>query len=356
MLALRTAIATLLVTLPSTALASDFMFEATYDGRLIEGRPVFWNDSEVMLLARDGVLHTVDPKKAENARRTSSSFEGYNSTEMRAELYKEFGDRFAITSTGHYLVLHPQEVTQDWAQQFENLYRAFHNYFRVRGFTPAEPKFPLVAIVYPTQDEYVNACRKLGHTPSPNALGHYDRISNRVMMFDRRDTSGDYWNSTLKTLVHEGTHQTAYNTGLHSRTAETPLWVGEGLATLFESPGVHGTGASGDRRQRVNTMRLADYREYLPTTGSTRELLELIASDEPFRTRTLSAYANAWALTFYLTETRPREYEQYLQKIAGRKARNEYPATARVRDFAEVFGKDFGLFESNFRTWMTELE
>lgn len=348
---------TLWTTTPTqSAPVADFMFEADYNGQLIEGRPVYWNDSQVVVLGRDGILHHLDPKKAENARRTAPFFEPFGTSEMRSALNEEFGDGYSINSTGHFLVVHRPGESENWGQRFEQLYRALQNYFRVREFTLHEPEFPLVAVIYGSREEYLEAARRTGVEPPSNGMGHYDLNSNRVLMFDRLDPDDNYWMSTANTLVHEATHQTAYNTGLHSRTAPTPLWVAEGLATMFEAPGVYELGGAAERRERINSMRLRDYRQFLPTTDSDRDLLEIIASDKPFSTRGLSAYATAWALTFYLSETRPREYEQYLRKIVARPVKSEYPPIERVRDFAEAFGKDFGVFESNFRTWMTELE
>jgi hypothetical protein len=356
MLTTRIAFAILATTLALPAVAADFMFAADYDGQRIEGRPLYWTKTQIVIQSRDGVLHYLDPKKAENAQRTSPVFEPFGTSEMRAALSEEFGDGFSITSTGHYLVVHRPGESDIWGQRFEQLYRSFQNYFRVRDFSLTEPEFPLVAVIYGSEDEYYEQARLSGHNLPPNTLGHYDPLTNRVLMFDRVDVNDNEWGSTANTLVHEATHQTAFNTGLHSRTAVTPKWVVEGLATMFEARGVYQTGTDAQRRDRINRTRLDDYRHFLPSSSGKHELLELIASDQPFNASAERAYALAWALTFYLNETRPREYEQYLQKIAARPVNSEYPAVERVRDFASVFGKDFGLFESNFRTWMTELE
>ena len=157
----------------------------TVDGETFEGRPLAWTDYEMHLLGRDGRLHTFDPQEAKDAKKTSPNFFGYSVPEMKRELYREFGDALDITTTQHYIVVHPRGGHSDWANRFEELYRSCLAYFRVRGFQPEEPKFPLVAIVYRNRDELQSgrvgqrqvACR-------PNTLGHYDNTSNRVQLYD----------------------------------------------------------------------------------------------------------------------------------------------------------------------------
>ena len=40
------------------------------------------------------------------------------------------------------------------------------------------------------------------------------------------------------TIIHEVTHQVAFNCGVHTRFNDVPRWVSEGLATMFEAKGV----------------------------------------------------------------------------------------------------------------------
>lgn len=340
----------------SVAPAADFMFSASYNGRTIEGRPLVWTDQEMLILARDGALHTVDPREAEEARKTAPQFQGYTTSEMRTALYEEFGEGMTVTSTGHYLVVHRPGESDAWANRFEELYRSFQNYFRVRGFNLHRPKYPLVAVIYPSEQEYYAAAKNSGSQLQPNTLGHYDPTSNRVLMYDRVGNHDRDWGVTANTIVHESTHQMAFNTGLHSRTATTPQWVVEGLATMFEARGVYQSGNSDNRQDRINRGRLDDYFYFLESAGTKQTLAELVASDTPFRTSAQRAYAEAWALTFYLSETRPREYEQYLSLVATRKPLSDYSAVERVRDFQSVFGGDLTQLEATFRSWMNELQ
>jgi len=38
---------------------------------------------------------------------------------------------------------------------------------------------------------------------------------------------------TVSTIVHEATHQIAFNCGLHTRLSDCPVWFSEGIAMYF---------------------------------------------------------------------------------------------------------------------------
>ena len=331
------------------------MFRATVDGETFEGRPLAWTDYEMHLLGRDGRLHAFNPQEAKDAKKTSPNFVGYSVPEMKRDLYRDFGDALDITATQHYIVVHPRG-RGEWARRFEELYRSFLAYFRVRGFQLEEPKFPLVAIAYRNRDDYNRAASAFGDSLPANTLGHYDNLSNRVQLFDvtAGNPNGD-WSANADTIIHEATHQTAFNVGIHNRFADQPAWLVEGLATMFEARGVWNSQSFHSLRDRINEGRLTDFRaglkERKPGT-----LGNLVASDQLFKTNVTAAYAESWALMLFLCETRPRQLAEYVQKVAARPDFSSYFAAQRVADFAECFGSDFKQLEANFLNWMSEIK
>ena len=337
------------------AAAADFMFRATVDGETFEGRPLAWTDDVMYLLGRDGRLHSFDPQEAKDAKKTSPYFFGYSVPEVKRELYREFGDAMEITSTQHYVVVHPHGTSGKWANHFEELYRSFLAYFRVRGFKLEEPKFPLVAIVHHNEAEFIRKVTEEGFSPT-NLLGIYLPDSNRVHMYDiTADHPNVDWSHNAETIIHEATHQTAFNVGVHNRFAAGPKWLAEGLATMFEARGVWNSQSFHSFKDRINQDRFRDFRAGLKkrkpgTFGN------LIASDRLFDTDQSAAYAEAWAMMLFLCETRPRELAAYIQKTAARPDFSQYFATQRVADFAECFGGDFKQLEANFLNWMKEIK
>src|SRR5262249_36583873 len=159
-------------------------------------------------------------------------------------------------------------------ETFEELYRSFHAYFSVRGFKLSEPEFPLVAIIFSDQASFARYAKGDQAAVSKTLKGYYLTTSNRIALFEDPATAGlqtaglelprslpermladvdggfpfpsaladgslhaaGSIEATLKdTMIHEATHQVAFNTGLHSRIGESPKWIVEGLATVFEA-------------------------------------------------------------------------------------------------------------------------
>jgi hypothetical protein len=159
----------------------------------------------------------------------------------------------------------------------------------------------------------------------------------------------------VATIVHEATHQIAFNTGLQTRFADIPLWLSEGLAVYFETPdlqsakGWRGIGA-------VNASRLAKFREYRQTrpAGSLRTL---IADDKRLRDAraALDAYAEAWALNYYLLQTHPREYLAYLQTLSAKQPLMWDDPETRLREFQNAFGQDLDQLDADFLRHMDKL-
>lgn len=336
--------------------AAEFMFRARVDGRMLEGKPLSWSAEHMLLLGRDGKLYEFNPKLAKDAQKTSPRFFGYSPAEVKGELQKEFGKQFDFSTTRHYIVVHPQGERDQWANRFEDLFKRFEHYFRVRGFKIEEPPYPLVAVVFRNEAEYFRHAEASGTPMRPGTLGHYDPKSNRVFLFDVTTGGEADWSENADTIIHEATHQTAFNTSIHRRFAAAPRWMVEGLATMFEARGVWSAQYDHTQGDRVNRGRLADFQDFVATQWKPGTLSALLSSDRMFETDPAGAYALAWALSFYLSETQPRLYSQYLAKTAERPAFGDYPAAERMADFQDIFGSEMKMFETKFLRYMADVK
>ena len=120
----------------------------------------------------------------------------------------------------------------------------------------------------------------------------------------------------VATIVHEATHQIAFNCGLQTRLSDIPLWLCEGMAVYFEAPDL--TSSRGWRGiGRVNYPRLTTFRRNLPNWRRD-SLVTLLADNQRFRnpSTAVAAYADAWALNYYLIKYRPKQYAAYLEMLA----------------------------------------
>ncbi len=334
----------------------DYMIKAIVKGEFVEGQPLSWSERKVFLLARDGQLISFNPAEATDYRKSSPRLYAYSTGEIRGKLYREFGSRFDVTGTGHYLVVHPAGQRDMWADRFEKMYRSFYHYFQVRGFKMKEPDFPLIAIVFHNRQDYLQYASRTGSGGGATTLGHYDDWTNRIALFDvTTGKSSRDWSQNAETIIHEATHQTAFNTGVHRRFAGVPRWLCEGLATMFEARGVWDSMSFRTVRDRLNTEQLELFRSYRDARRQDGSLAEFLASDRAFRADETGAYAESWALSFYLSETMPRRYSKYLALTAGRPAFQEYTSEERVADFQKVFGDNLAMLEIKFLRYIDRL-
>lgn len=322
-------------------------------GASVEGTALAWSARQALLLDREGRLLNIDPSQARNVQTTTSPFRCYSPGALRNRLSGEFGKAYDISSTGHYLVVHPRGRGSEWSQRFEDLYRSFVHYFKVRGFTVRDPEFPLVAVVLPTRTEFLRYAAREGTQIDSGVLGYYSPMSNRVALYDlEADRDRADWSRNADTIIHEATHQTAFNTGIHNRFMQSPRWVVEGLGTLFEAPGVWNSRQYTRLQDRLNEGRLADFHHFTAQIGKPGYLAEMVSSDRHFNTQPAEAYAAAWAWTHYLVEKLPRQYAKLLALTARRPDFQAYTSNQRLADFSAAFGANLRLLQSQFSKYM----
>ena len=312
------------------------------------GRIVAADDRDCWVFQRDGRMSRVRMDDVDDCSEVDPRFRPLPSLELRDQLRTEFGRDFEVKATAHYIVVARKESAERYAKLFEQVYRQFHSYFVPRGFRMEEPEFPLVAVVLPDQASFTKYCRAEGANPKPGVVGYYLPVSNRVALYDRTATGRSNGSDTDDTVIHEATHQVAFNTGVHSRIGQSPQWVVEGLATLFESEGVRTKQSGGSSLDRINSERFEWFQTYRRQRRVPASLESFIRNDSAFQRAALDAYSEAWALTFYLAESRSAELAAYLRSIAARDPLQPYTADERLKDFQAAFGADLTLIESGF--------
>jgi hypothetical protein len=159
----------------------------------------------------------------------------------------------------------------------------------------------------------------------------------------------------VATIIHEATHQIAFNSGLQTRFADVPLWVSEGLAVYFETPDLQN--AKGWKTiGAVNTSRLDRFRHYLPQRPAD-SLKSLISDDQRIRDpRTaLDAYAEAWALNYYLLHHHPKQYAAYLQMLSEKRPLIWNDPAERIKEFQTAFGENLDQLDADFVRQMQKL-
>ncbi len=327
------------------------------DGRLL----VTAEDGGLLLQSRDGVLWAVPPEEQVQHTTDDAPFKPYTREELSRRLLAELPRGFDVHRTAHYLIFY--DTSRAYAQWcgslFERLYRAFTNYWTRKGFELHEPEFHLAAIVFADRNSYIKFTRPELGNAGQSIIGFFSLRTNRMTMYDltKIEALSRYRNRAgtsvqireilsrpealrqVSTIVHEATHQIAFNCGLHTRYSDCPVWFSEGVAVYFETPdlrsskGWRGIGA-------VNRPRLVRFLQYLHNRPA-NSLSTLLADDKRFRDpkRSLDAYAEAWALTYYLLRQHPQQYVAYLKMLSEKKPLVTDGPKKRLEQFQGVFGE-----------------
>ncbi|MCH2200574.1 MAG: DUF1570 domain-containing protein [Fuerstiella sp.] len=363
-----------LFTLSQTVSAGERLVRIHCATDVYTGKILALSNACCTLMDRQGRLVELDVPKLKKVERLADRYKPASVATFRSELTREFGRRYEVSGTTHYLVCAPRGHAGRYADLFEQIYRDVEEFYRVRGFRIVKPDVPLVAIVFGTQKEFFRYCIRDEVPPSVGLQGYYSLVSNRVALFD---TAGAFRSAavdtrsgisaaigfsgitgqTASTIVHETIHQVGYNIGIHTRLGETPLWMVEGMATVLEPSGMRDRRNHQTSSQRVNPERCDWFRNRYRPQRPSGSLAKLIASDSLFQRQALSAYSEAWALTFFLLENpaRRRQLAAYLQKISQRGATKNYSAKHRLADFQSAFG-DIARVEIEFIRYMDRLQ
>jgi len=280
---------------------------------------------------------------------------------------------FDLLLTRHYCVCHDtsRAYAQWCAALFERLHDAFSNFWKQAGVEIVEPTHPLVVVIFADRQRYEEfAARDLGAAVE-RVAGSYNLLTNRVTTYDLTGSAAvarpagqaasraglDILTSPqaaglVATLVHEATHQMAFNGGLHRRLAPVPVWVSEGVATYFETPdlssqrGWKGIGSvNGPRLERFLSRQEPGFLE------------RMVVDDQVFREAegAVDAYARAWAVTFFLMQTRREAFVDYLRTIARKEPLADDSPEERLRDFTEAFGAAPGALEEPLLRFLSRL-
>jgi hypothetical protein len=333
-------------------------------------------DGGLLAMDRAGVLWAIPPEEKKSLQSDDVPFELLGKEDLGKQLLAELPEGFRLYSTAHYLIAYnTSPAYAQWCGAlYERLYFAFSNYWQKRGFQITSPTAPLVALVFDNKTSFAQYSQAELGKATGSIFGYFSLASNRVIMYDltgadavntnRRGSTTEQVNRvlsrpeaerTVATIVHEATHQLAFNCGLHQRYADIPLWVSEGVAIYFETPdlksskGWKGVG-------NVNQVRFAEFIGYLPARPQD-SLKTLLRSDERFRNTRVAAqaYAEAWALNYFLLHKYADKYKSYLRRLAAKKPLLFDTPEERIQEFEKSLGKNIAELDVEFVRFVTTI-
>ncbi len=349
------------------------------DGKTIEvtGRVLTEaKDGGLLVMARDGTLWAIPPEEQVEHTSDKQPFQPYTRDEISKRLLAELPHGFRAHSTTHYLIFYnTSPAYAQWCGSlFERLYMAFTNFWSRKGFDLHPPEFPLVALVFADKQSYLDFTRPELGDAGESIIGYYALLTNRMTMYDLTGVESEGHGGgrtktaaqinqilarpdalrTVATIVHEATHQIAFNCGLHTRLSDCPRWFSEGIAEFFETPdlrsakGWSGIGA-------VNPPRLDRFQQYAAARPA-NSLETLLRDDARFSDakHSLDAYAESWALTYFLIHKHLKEYVAYLAMLSKKKPLLQDGRAKRLEQFRQAFG-ELKPLDVEFQRYMARL-
>jgi Protein of unknown function (DUF1570) len=346
--------------------------QRTADGRIV----IEAADGAILLQTSDGVLWTIERREIRSRKRLDKPFKPLAPKALSERLLSEMPPGFRGYTTPHYVIVYNTSRTYaQWTGSLlERLYKAFTNYWQGQGLELHDPEFPLPVFLFASRQKYDQASRDDLPGGTGSIIGFYSLRSNRVNMFDL--TGVEAVRSTgsrgsmreinqmlsqpaavplVATVVHEATHQIAFNCGLQQRYADIPLWLCEGMAVYFEAPDL--TSTRGWRGiGRVNYPRLESFRKNF-SNWHDGSLEEMLRDNRRFRDpRTaVDAYADAWALNYYLIKYQPKAYAEYLKVLADKRPLIDDAPENHLAEFRAHFG-DLRKLEQEFLKQMSRVK
>ena len=306
-------------------------------------------DGGILLESRNQTIWPLQPRDILSRKQLEEEPKPLTRKELAETVRNELGSGFRIHETKNYIICY--NTSKDYARwcgaMFERLHRAFGYYWERRGLKLHKTP-PLVACIFRDKKSYQSYGREEIGKTIESILGYYSYKTNRIAMYDL--TAGQRLTSaaitrymrterTVATVIHEATHQLAFNTGLHQRFAEIPLWLSEGLAIYFEAPDLNSS-KGWKTIGKVNQVRLRQFKEFARHRRDD-SLLTLITTDDRFQKLGLAkeAYAESWAFCYYLIKHHGKEFATYLKILQPKEPLIAQSQHERLEDFVRAFGK-----------------
>lgn len=325
----------------------------------IDARWVGEGNEAVALERRDGRWEVV-PQKQIIQRVPLEMPPPFTLEEMAQRLTQEFDasrtitkieDPFVIVLISNSPLASNKKAVRQWDKQLrsamrflQGMQKGFLNYAKDAELEVTAPPFPLVVLIFENDREfnqYLIAQTEGRGLSAEKIASFYDLLTNRLALRLRECT-------TFTTPLHEAIHQQAHNRGVLTRLAPVPAWFNEGMATGFEGDGerVKSGPKSLNRTMAARAMN-----------AQTTSWTDIVREDRAFHGDDLAgeAYAQAWALHWWLYTRHRRAYRQLLQHYSALTPLATLSAEERQKTFVEIVGEPPDALQQAFQKEMTKL-
>jgi Protein of unknown function (DUF1570) len=271
---------------------------------------------------------------------------------------------FATFNTEHFRIIHQAQTCdiEKIAGLLNLAYERFHSVFSDIGFAVDSPKEKLTWICFDDSGRFNDYALQADKIDLSWLSSYYSTKTNVVAIVkpdkipdvSKRslsrvpESSGDILAISVTPesqneadtvrLVHEAAHQLAFNTGLQKRNVMYPLWVSEGLATMFETAlsGSCDTVRGGRLVEMRRHNRLCKLSEFITITR--------LPSDADAQK---DFYAQAWGLFRFLSEHHKDGLVKYFAGLYQLK-----PGPRNKTSLYSEFVGSFGSVKQMDKSWL----
>lgn len=333
-------------------------------------------DGGVIVQTPDGRLWAVEPQHIVKRSSDDTEFAPLSREALAKQMAEELPG-FRVHHTEHYLIYYnTSRAYAEWCGAlYERLYKGFYDYWQDRGMVLQDPATPLVALVFQDKKSFEAYARTDYGDETAPPYGYYNQDSNFVLTYDMTGVEGAGFGErqgisarvnailsrpgaegTVATIIHEATHQLAFNSGMHQRRADIPRWLSEGMAIYFEAPDLKNS-RGWTKIGTVNYLRLKPFHRYLANRPAD-SLATLLTSDSRMMHAATAdaAYAEAWALNYFLIRNYKKQYTTYLQTLAAKPTMVFDTPEQRLKDFQAAFGDDLQKLDAAFVKYMVKVK
>lgn len=328
-------------------------------------------DGGLLFEERNGRIHSIKPDMLQARTSLQARFTGLNAQQLSDDLRQTLGEGFAVTVTDHYVICSnsSEDYTLFCGKLLEEVYEQFFDFLTAesRPFV-RPPTSPLPVIIFASSEQLKQfAAQQHPDVSFEDTPGYYSVRDNQVLIMDlsgegRRTTTSSIRRKLLTvprqvaTVVHEATHQLAFNSGLQVRMADNPLWLSEGLAMWFE-PTSSRSPLLWSRPGLVNPLHQPLFLSFVQDGRLSLPLQNLIASDDAFQNAesVAAAYSESWALTAWLIRQHPEAMDQLLKSMSERRPLQQVSSEQRIDEFQQAMGKSIDEIESSLIPYISRL-